>query len=202
MPQYYSDTPFQNAYSYLDQARQFAMPSPESLDRASARVRSRVDNQTNTNANQINEQYVGSGLGVTGMRQAQLGQNRAAGMQALGSGLADVQEDYWNKQQTGATNLANMGAQYGNIAQEQGNLALTQGIKGREMDISQQVANEQERQNRAQLEQEHQQNIAQNLLNYFIANGQYGNLQNLPTGVADLFNQLRGRLTDVVVGAH
>lgn len=206
-PTYYSNTPFQNAYDYIDQARQYALPSPQSLDTASARVRSRVDNAANTQSQAINEQYVGSGLGVSGMRNAAQGANNAARLSSLGTGLADVQDDYWKQLQTGAATLGNLGQQYGGIASQQGDLGVKeglglgeQGLKGRELDITANTAAMNDATARARLEEEHRQSIANNLIELFTATNQYGNTQ-LSTGSASIIDQIRQALSSQLFGA-
>ena len=94
--------------SMFQTAANNAMPSVQSLDTAAARVRSRLSGQNKANTQSIANQFGGS-KNVGGYNQS-MAQNNAARQNAYAQGLTDLQQDFWNKQQTGAGILGNIGA--------------------------------------------------------------------------------------------
>jgi hypothetical protein len=118
--------PFNTQSDYYNAASQYAVPSPESLDRAAARLRARTDTTTRANQQQITDQYAGRGTASSGAYNQQLMQNMAAGQNAFSQGYGQLQDDYVKQQQAGAGILSNIGTQLGD-----------QSLQGRGLDIQQ-----------------------------------------------------------------
>lgn len=112
--------PFQDAYSYFNDARQAAMPSPESLDRAAARLRSRVDTQQRAQDQQAADQFAGRGQSNSGGYDYARAMNRYGAQQAYATGLADTEDNYDKQRQAGAQILGTLGSQYGQTAGQEG----------------------------------------------------------------------------------
>lgn len=115
-----------NAENYFSQAAGYANQavSPQSLDRASARVRNRVDTATRANEMDIRDRYAGRGMLNSGAASLAQAQNRQAGMSAYGTGLAQVQDDYNTRLLTAAQNMGSIGNYAADAAGAKGRLAL------------------------------------------------------------------------------
>lgn len=115
-----------NAENYLGQAAGYVNQavSPQSLDRASARVRNRVDTATRANEMDIRDRYAGRGMLNSGAASLAQSQNRQAGMSAYGTGLAQVQDDYNTRLLTAAQNMGSIGNHAADAAGAKGRLAL------------------------------------------------------------------------------
>lgn len=123
--------PFQSAYSYMDQASNNMMPSPQSLDRSAARLRSSIDTQGNADDQSLQDQFAKRGRINTGGYDAARQRAMASRYSAMGTGMAQEQQNYDQNVMTGAKNLGDMGANYGKVASDQGSLA----VQNRSVDI-------------------------------------------------------------------
>lgn len=140
--------PFQDAYNYYSQAANAALPSPESLDRSAARLRSRVDTRQRADEQSTADQFAGRGMANSGARDYAQAQNRYGAQQAYSSGLAQLEDDYDKRRQAGAQILSGIGQNYGNTAAQEGQYGiadreqtLSEQLDPRKVDIAQQQAN-------------------------------------------------------------
>lgn len=117
---YENDRDFKSARTNLNNAASAAMPSQQSLDRASARVRARLAAQTNANQQSISDRFAGSG-NMGGLNKS-YAQNFAAGQSAYGQALGDLEQQWWDKQQKGAEILSGIGQRFGDMGNNIGNL--------------------------------------------------------------------------------
>lgn len=187
MGQYYSDTPFQNAYSYFDQAAKAALPSPESMDQAAARLRSRTDGYANAQRQQIQDQYASRGMGNSGAYQLAQTRNNMAANNSYASGLADIQKDWWDQQQTGAQTLSQIGQGYGQTASSQAESGINDALGSGKLNIEQQNANT----NR-------QQSITDLLTAFGTVGGALGGNTTYGGQTAEGFNQLKQYLFSIL----
>jgi len=127
---------FANPYDYYKQAASNMMPSPESLDRSAARLRSSNDQQYNANAQRIGDQFAGKGRSNSGAYDYAQTMNNYGRQQAYSTGYTNLLDDYEKNRMTGAQNLGNMASNYGNTLNQQGNLQLG----AQQNQISQQTA--------------------------------------------------------------
>lgn len=118
----YDPTPFNQASGYFADAAKNAAPSPESLDRAAARLRSRTDTAARATQQETADSFAGRGLGASGMYNAAQQRNRAASQGTYASGLAQLEDDYTKRLQESSqyltaagTGAANAGYQHGQL---------------------------------------------------------------------------------------
>lgn len=135
MPDYYSNQPFQQSYQYLDKAAENAMPSPESRDRAYARVRSRLTNERNTRDQELGDSYAGRGMSNAGGYDQAKERSYGQYLSNYGSGMAEVEDNFDKSQQAGSKILGDIGNSYGGIAGEQGKLGVDEGLGQRKLNI-------------------------------------------------------------------
>lgn len=131
----YDPTQFNNTYGYYQQAAQNAMPSPESVDRAAARLRNRTDTQYNANAQRTTDQFANRGRANSGAHDYAQIMNNYGRQQAYSSGYAQILDDYEKNRMQGAANLGNIASQWGNTANNQGQL----GIQDRAQTLSEEI---------------------------------------------------------------
>jgi hypothetical protein len=122
----YNPSSFGNADNYLSQAAGMTQQSvsPQSLDRSAARVRNRVDSATRANEMDIRDRYAGRGMLNSGASNLAQSRNRQAGMQAYGTGLAQVEDDYNTRLLSAADKMGTLGNYASNSAQARGQLGL------------------------------------------------------------------------------
>lgn len=136
-----------NAQQNFNTASQNALPSAESRDRASARLRSRLSGDLKGNLDQLNDQLSNN----AGLREKRSMQLFGASQGALSSGLADIEDDYQRRRQEGANILNSIGTsqidaanQTAGIDQRFFDLLLKQRLGLGELGIAQQNANTQQ----------------------------------------------------------
>ena len=100
---------FNQAGSTFDQAKANALPSAESLDTASARIRSRLQGAQDSLESKLGDSYTGNQGWGSGAYSGALSKSRGDYMGNLSKGLADTQQNYWDDQMKGAQTLANIG---------------------------------------------------------------------------------------------
>lgn len=138
MADFYNPQRFNESYGILNRGADAALPSPESMDLAAARLRSRTDNYAKAQGQTTQDQYASRGMGNSGAyRLAQQRNTQSAG-NSYASGLADIQNDYWTQRQKGAETLGNIGASYGNVAGSEAEAGINQGLGQGKLNIEQQ----------------------------------------------------------------
>ena len=115
---------FTEAQNSFQQASGAALPSPESLDTASARVRSRVEGRQRALDQQTGARFAQSGGANTGGLGAGRRNNTASTQGAFATGLADLEEGFLEKQQQGAGILSQIGQGQGQLGSLFGNLEI------------------------------------------------------------------------------
>lgn len=135
MPNYYSDQPFQQSYNYLDQAASSAMPSPESRDRAYARVRSRLSGERNTRDQELGDQYAGRGQTNSGGYDQAKERSYGQYLSNYGSGMSELEDNYEKQRMEGAKTLQGVGTAYGNVANDQASRGIDQGLGNEKLRI-------------------------------------------------------------------
>lgn len=160
----YNQAPFQSAYGYFDQAANAALPSPESLDRAQARVRSRVDTAGKANEMKIRDTYAGRGTLNSGGADQSLRQNMYNTTSALSTGLAQTEDDYSQRRQAGSQILAGIGTGVGQVGKSEGDLGLESYIAPEKLNIE-----------NKQVEGNLQNDQLSNLINMLTSMGTVGN---------------------------
>lgn len=145
----YQPQPFNQASGYFAEAAKNATPSPESLDRAAARLRSRTDQAARATQQETTDSFAGRGLGTSGMYRAAQQRNRAASQGTYASGLAQLEDDYTKRLQESSqyltaagTGLANSGYQQGQLQGQAEELRQGQGaldLKGQELQNTRQT---------------------------------------------------------------
>lgn len=116
--------PFDTAYATLGNAANNALPSPESLDRSAARLRSRLDTSQRANEQQLEDEYSGRGMLSGGNYEGRKLQSRATNQNAYAQGLSQLYSDWDAKQQEGSKILAGIGASQGGLAADRGKLQI------------------------------------------------------------------------------
>ncbi len=111
----------------MDEAASNMMPSPESLDRASARVRNRIETKQRADETQLRDQYAGTGRSNSGGYEAARERNRAYAQSAYGTGLAEVEDAYERNRMAGAKNLGELGTNYGDLVLGENKIDLDRG---------------------------------------------------------------------------
>jgi hypothetical protein len=91
------------------QAATNAMPSPQSLDNAAARVRSRLSGSYQGQQRQWSNTMANRGLSNSGKNRMGQMQNWANYQNSIASGLADVEDNYQKALQTGAGIMSQVG---------------------------------------------------------------------------------------------
>ena len=121
----YDPTPFNQAGGYFAEAAKNAAPSPESLDRAAARLRSRTDTTARATQQETADSFAGRGLGTSGMYSAAQQRNRAASQGSYASGLAQIEDDYTKRLQESSQYLTAAGTGAANAGYQRGQLEGT-----------------------------------------------------------------------------
>lgn len=137
----------QNAFQ---QAQANALPSRQQFDTASNRVSSRVASQQRANQRQAQQGLASSGRVNSGRQDYLTAQNQAGAANATATGIADLESDFWDKQQTGAGILNNVGTGFANLGSAvsganaaQGKLLLDQYLGQGKLQQDQQKNNQQ-----------------------------------------------------------
>lgn len=190
------DPNFDEAYSYYNQAKDAAMPSPESLDRASARLRSRVDTQQRAADQQAGDMYAGKGMSNSGRYDAARRSNQYGAQQAYSSGLADQWDSYQKQRQAGAGILGQLGSSYGNTATQQGDYQNTREFKPIELGI----ANRQAATNQYSAETDRSTNLSRSLVDFLTFMGTYGNTTGAGRFNQDFDSAKKGFLKSISMG--
>lgn len=122
-----------NATNALKQAQAAAMPNQQQFDTASNRVASRVASQQRANQRQAQQGLASSGRVNSGRQDYLTAQNQAGAANATATGIAELESQFWDKQQAGAGILNNIGTGFANLGSAvsganaaQGKLALDQ----------------------------------------------------------------------------
>ena len=121
----YDPTAFNQASGYFAEAAKNAAPSPESLDRAAARLRSRTDTAARAAQQETTDSFAGRGLGTSGMYRAAQQRNRAASQGSYASGLAQLEDDYTKRLQESSQYLTQAGTGAANAGYQSGQLQGT-----------------------------------------------------------------------------
>jgi hypothetical protein len=119
---------FANAGNVLEEARANAMPTAQSRETASSRLQSRLAGQQQGQQRQINDQFAGRGRSTSGAAGLAQSQSQAASRGAFATGLADINADHEKRRQEGAGLLSTIGANIGNLANQQQGLGIQQQI--------------------------------------------------------------------------
>lgn len=195
---------FEKAGSTLDNAASSAMPTEASRESASNRLASRVSGAQRSQQQQLSQQMAGMGRSRSGEAARRQGDVRSQALGAYGAGLADINEDFWNKQQQGSQILSTIGEAQAGLGAAQnaanlgfGNLAVSEqlaNIKQYEadtlaeqvagqLDLGQQAQDLSELLGKGQLEQggdalaiTNSQNIMNNMINFLSTIGTFGGL--------------------------
>lgn len=142
-----NNTAYTQATETANKAEATAMPSAQSLDTASARVRARLAGQAAGQRRTLGQSLAGRGVADSGIaRYANLMQ-AGSEQSALGSGLADVQDDYWNKQQEGSKILGDLAQTRTGIGNSINEQILANQTQTNEFQIAEQKAAEERRKN-------------------------------------------------------
>lgn len=145
----YNQQPFTDAQSMFKTAADTArnVASPESQDRAAARLRARMDTMYNASDQELRDKQAGYGTLNSGRAQYDLGRNMAARYGATASGLADLDEQYAKLALDAADSLSTTGNNMTTLGDKWGTLGLTEaidlgtlGLKGLESDTEAQKA--------------------------------------------------------------
>lgn len=145
----YNQQPFAEAQSMFRSAADTArsVASPESQDRAAARLRARMDTMFNASDQELRDKQAGYGTLNSGRAQYDLGRNMAARYGATASGLADLDEQYQQLALQSAATMSGIGSNMGSLGQQWGQLGLDEatslgelGLKGLGADTSAQEA--------------------------------------------------------------
>jgi hypothetical protein len=214
--------PFNTQSDYYNAASQYAVPSPESLDRAAARLRSRVDTEGAANQQALGDQYAGRGTTAGGGYQNQTMRNYANTQNAFSQGYGQLQDDYVKQQQAGAGILAGMGTQLGeqgiqnrglDITQEQNlrndtlqrylqgqQLGWNEREQGNQLAFNREQLSQQGALTREQLEEQRQEAMRNSLQSYFSSLGQMGNTQFNDPGVRTQFTDLQNLIRQALGG--
>ena len=88
-----------------------ALPSQASMDNAAARVRARLAGQAAGQRRTLENQLAGGMKSQSGIGQYARAMQANSEQSALGSALSDLQNSWWDKQQSGANVLAGIGSQ-------------------------------------------------------------------------------------------
>jgi hypothetical protein len=116
---YSYDPTYENqASGYFADAVKNAAPSPESLDRAAARLRSRTDTTARAASQETADQFAGRGLGASGMYGAARERGRAASQGTYASGLAQLEDDYTKRLQDSSQYYTAAGNGVANLGQQ------------------------------------------------------------------------------------
>jgi hypothetical protein len=116
--------PYEASRPYFQQAASAAMPSLESLDKASARLRGRIDTARRAGETELRDQYGQRGQTYSGGLDQALERNRSEYASQYGAGLTDLEREYLDKQQQGAQILGQLGQGVATAGQQQGELNL------------------------------------------------------------------------------
>lgn len=146
MAEFYNPQRFTESYGIMNRGADAALPSPESMDLAAARLRSRTDNYAKAQGQGIQDQYASRGMGNTGAYNLAQTRNQQSAGNSYASGLADIQNDYWTQRREGASTLGNIGASYGNTASQESDAGINEGLGLGKLNIEQQNADTAKRQ--------------------------------------------------------
>lgn len=188
----YDPSGFTKPYSYYEQAANSAMPSPESLDRSAARLRSRVDTEYNANAQRTADQYAGRGRSNSGMHDYAQAMNNYGRQQAQSTGYADLLDSYEKNRMTGATNLGNIANQWGNTYGQQQQLGLDQEKVG--------IAQQQADTGRYQAQTDRSAQVSKALNDFLTFMGTYGNTAGQGRFNQDFDSAKKGLLRSIGMG--
>jgi len=137
---------FQQAGQQFQQAAASALPSQQDITTASDRLTSRLASAQASQQRQAQNQAAGLGRSRSGEAARRQGDIRGQTLGALGTGLADIQEDFNRRRQEGAGILSNIGQGLTGLgtAQTQGRVGLgTLGVEQQQANtLQQQVANQ------------------------------------------------------------
>lgn len=139
MPTLDPNSYFQSAGQSFQQASQGAMPNPQQLETASNRLTSRLAANQASNQRQLQNRYAGLGRSGGGGYEQRSIQNMQNTSNSLATGLADLQNDFFNRQQQGAQILGTIGQGQTALGSQAGQLPISQQRANTE---TQQVANQ------------------------------------------------------------
>lgn len=181
--------PFQQGYDYMNQAAQNAMPSPESLDRAGARLRARTDTNRRAADEETADRYAGSGRMNSGGYEAARRGNMIGAQNAYATGYSQLEDDYEKNRMEGAKNLGQIGSNYSGAANDMGTLNLAEDQFGLDEELGRRKLDIDE----TEIGYKHDEAVNQNLIDFFTSMGQYGNATSGLPSTSPFYNEF-GRL--------
>ena len=202
----YAEDLFDLSKSALTSGVQNALPSVQDRETASSRLRSRLMGAQGGLESQIRDQYAGRGFSNSGSLQGALNKSRGQYLGQLGSGLADIEEDFGKRLQEGSRTLLGAGQTAGELGLGSQRQALEEtlglgnlGLGGKRLALDETLGLGKLGLEGAALDQERKAQQAKNVLDAFLAFGAFGNLGSALTGPAQTnFNRLLERMFGVL----